>query len=118
LDLLLSIFQKSKKKSQVPTQLESDPSTSTPLESTIVNTVTASTPVHQIEEIKVTETEIEEGKNVVSVGPSVPTSTSTATAAPHVVKAMPVLPARFAGKSREEIAAIKIQTAFRGYMVI
>lgn len=100
----------------MPTQPESDPSPSTPLESTIVNTVATSTPVHQIEEIKVTENEIEEGENVVSAGPSVPSA--TAPAATHVVKAMPVQPAKFAGKSREEIAAIKIQTAFRGYMVI
>lgn len=72
--------------------------------------------MHQIEEIKVTENEIQEGENVVSAGPSVPPA--TATAAPHVVKAVPIPQARFSGKSREEIAAIKIQTAFRGYMVI
>ncbi|KAJ4772749.1 Protein IQ-DOMAIN 1 [Rhynchospora pubera] len=106
--------KKSKKKSEVQTQLESDPSPSTPLENTSVNTATASAPVRQIEEIQVTESVIEEGKNVVSAGPSVPPA--TAKAAPEIVKATPVLPARFAGKSREEIAAIKIQTAFRGYM--
>ncbi|KAJ3688150.1 hypothetical protein LUZ61_017314 [Rhynchospora tenuis] len=106
--------KKSKKKTEVATQLESDPSPSTPLESTSVNTATASAPVRQIEEIQVTESVIEEGKNVVSAGPSVPPA--TAKAASDVVKAIPVQPARFAGKSREEIAAIKIQTAFRGYM--
>ncbi|TVU33931.1 hypothetical protein EJB05_15747 [Eragrostis curvula] len=57
--------------------------------------------VHQTEEIKVPEAEPEQSKDVtVEPVPAAPTQTS-------------VLPS---GVSREEIAAIKIQTAFRGYL--
>lgn len=37
--------------------------------------------------------------------------------ATEVVRPIPVARPQFAGKSREEVAAIKIQTAFRGYLV-
>lgn len=53
--------------------------------------------------------------------------TATATVEPEVPAPPPVQAApevvrlptvnRYAGKSREEVAAIKIQTAFRGYLV-
>ncbi|KAJ3676376.1 hypothetical protein LUZ60_003788 [Juncus effusus] len=101
--------QKLKNRSQIPDQIQSDPSTSTPLETT--NRDPSPSP---IEEVKTTEIEIEEeGKNVALAGPSVPQS-ATPIAAQVVVTPNP--PSRFAGKSKEEIAAIKIQTAFRGYM--
>lgn len=49
-----------------------------------------------------------------TVEPEVPTP-PPAQAAPEVVRLPTVT--RYAGKSREEVAAIKIQTAFRGYLV-
>lgn len=49
----------------------------------------------------------------VAVEPVVaPTPTAT-----EVVQVITVAQPQFAGKSREEVAAIKIQTAFRGYLV-
>lgn len=75
------------------------------------------------EEVKLTEVETEQSKQTHSV--------SIATADADVVAPPPPLPARaaaevvrpqlntgarFAGKSKEEVAAIKIQTAFRSYL--
>ncbi|KAL5202894.1 hypothetical protein ABZP36_013846 [Zizania latifolia] len=61
-------------------------------------------PVHQTEEVRVPEVEQEQSKHVtVEVAPASP-------AAPAQTSALPP------GVSREELAAIKIQTAFRGYL--
>lgn len=76
-------------------------------------------PLPPQEEVKVTDTEIEQqnNDNPVAVATTVaaePVVVPTQTA-PEVVQAPRV--SRFAGKFGEQAAAIKIQTAFRGYLV-
>lgn len=51
----------------------------------------------------------------VATGAAAEDAIVAAQAAAEVVRLTSVT--RFAGKSKEEVAAIKIQTAFRGYMV-
>lgn len=76
-------------------------------------------PLPSIENVKLTELEDEPTKHAYAV--------AVVTAAAHdedvaTTAVTPEIPqprtvARFAGKSKEEVAAIKIQTAFRGYLV-
>ncbi|KAJ7977003.1 protein IQ-DOMAIN 1 [Quillaja saponaria] len=74
-------------------------------------------PIPQPEEIKLTD-DVKENSHVysVTVAPSVEAveSVSAATAAEEVVR--PAISTQFAGKSKEEVAAIMIQTAFRGHL--
>ncbi|XVE96751.1 hypothetical protein REPUB_Repub02eG0249700 [Reevesia pubescens] len=79
-------------------------------------------PPPQPEEVKLIEAEVEQGKQ------SYPVAIATASGGAAVVPAAPPQAAvevvrrqlntraRFAGKSKEEVAAIKIQTAFRVYL--
>ncbi|KAJ7972434.1 protein IQ-DOMAIN 1-like [Quillaja saponaria] len=78
---------------------------------------TAPPPIPQPEEIKLTD-DVKESSHVYSI-PAAPAvdavvAISAAPAAVEVVQ--PTISSRFAGKSREEVAAIKIQTAFRGHL--
>lgn len=70
-------------------------------------------PNQEVEEVKLTDERDEETKDVpvvVNVA-----AESVAQAVPEVVTISTV--SRFSGKSKEEIAVIRIQTAFRGYQV-
>ena len=71
------------------------------------------------EEVKLTNAENEQSDHAYSVAvasaAAADAAVAAAQAATEVVRLTSVT--RFAGKSREEVAAIKIQTAFRGYMV-
>lgn len=71
------------------------------------------------EEVKPIEVEDEQTKHshsvAVATGAAAEAAIVAAQAAAEVVRLTSVT--RFAGKSKEEVAAIKIQTAFRGYMV-
>ncbi|KAI5325433.1 PREDICTED: IQ-DOMAIN 1 [Prunus dulcis] len=79
-------------------------------------------PLPQPEEVKLTNVENEQNNDAYSV--AVTTTTAVAEPAVYVAPATQVvaqvvrLPTntQYAGKSREEVAAIKIQTAFRGYL--
>jgi len=88
------------------------------LESTSLGTVTVP-PLPAEEEVKLTNAENEQRDHAYSVAvttaPAADVAVAAAQAATEVVRLTAVT--RFAGKSREEVAAIKIQTAFRGYMV-
>ena len=68
---------------------------------------------------KLTEAEDEKNKHVYSVAlataAAAEAAVAAAKAAAEVVRLTNVV--RYSGKSKEEIEAIKIQTAFRGYMV-
>ncbi|XP_010937801.2 protein IQ-DOMAIN 2 [Elaeis guineensis] len=104
--------EKSKKKSGYGTSKNSDPRASEPLENADPVPVSppppSSLPLN--EEIKVAEAENEQNNHARSAAPA----TVVATEAAEVVRLTTTT--RFLGKSREEVAAIKIQTAFRGYM--
>lgn len=71
------------------------------------------------EDVKLTEAENEQNKHAYSVAlataAAAEAAVAAAQAAAEVVRLTAV--ARYPGKSKEEIAAIKIQTAFRGYLV-
>ncbi|KDP32549.1 hypothetical protein JCGZ_14761 [Jatropha curcas] len=71
-----------------------------------------------IEDVKLAEAENEQSKHAYSVAIATAVAAEAAVAAAHaaaeVVRLTSV--ARYSGKSREEIAAIKIQTSFRGYL--
>lgn len=70
-------------------------------------------PHREVEEVKLTDDRNEETKDVPIVANTA--AESVAQAVPEVVTVSKV--SRFAGKSKEEIAVIRIQTAFRGYQV-
>lgn len=55
--------------------------------------------------------------DVVAAAVAVETVVAPPQAATEVVQLTAVAQPQFAGKSMEEVAAIKIQTAFRGYLV-
>lgn len=72
-----------------------------------------------MEEMKLTEAENEQNKHVYSVAIATAVAAEAAVAAAQAAAEVVRLTAgtQYSGKSREEVAAIKIQTAFRGYLV-
>lgn len=91
------------------------------LESTSSVTVTVP-PLPQHEEVNLNNVENEQSEHAYSVADATAVAAeaagaadAAAHAAAEVVQLTTVT--RFAGKSKEEVAAIKIQTAFRGYLV-
>lgn len=100
--------QKSKRKWGYGTSKNSDPRASDPSEN--ADPVPSPPPPPSLplnEVVRVADAENERNNHARSV--------AVATVAAEVVR--PTTTTRFPGKSREEFAAIKIQTAFRGYMV-
>ena len=81
--------------------------------------VAVAPPLPSIEDIKLTETENEQSKHAISLAVAsavaAGAAVAAAQAAAEVVRltSMPHYPA----KKKKELAAIKIQTAFRGYLV-
>ncbi|GAA0158817.1 hypothetical protein LIER_15750 [Lithospermum erythrorhizon] len=75
-------------------------------------------PRSPVEEEKVTEIENEQTKHAYSVAVATAAAAEAAVAAAHAAAEVVRLTAmpQYAGKSKEEVAAIKIQTAFRGYL--
>ena len=72
-----------------------------------------------IEEVKLADAENEQSKHAYSVAIATAVAAEAAVAAAQAaaeVVRLTTIP-RYSGKSKEEIAAIKIQTAFRGYLV-
>ena len=90
-----------------------------PISSSTENAVPIPTPAPPIEDVKLAEAENEQSKHAYSVALATAVAAEAAVAAAHaaaeVVRLTTV--AHFSGKSKEEVAAIKIQTAFRGYLV-
>lgn len=76
-------------------------------------------PLPPLEDEKLTEVENEQTRHTYSVAvataAAAEAAVAAAEAASEVVRLTKVT--QFAGKSKEEVAAIKIQTAFRGYLV-
>lgn len=112
--VLVTVFQRSNKskKKWFGKQKHLD------LESTSLGTVTVP-PLPVEEEVKLTNTENEQRDHAYSVAVATAAAADAAVAAAQAATEVVRLTAvtRFAGKSRDEVAAIKIQTAFRGYMV-
>ncbi|XP_072977999.1 protein IQ-DOMAIN 2 isoform X2 [Typha angustifolia] len=117
--------QKSKKKWGFGATKHSDPNTSEVLENSVVGQAPA--PLPHPGELKPAVPENEQSKQATSAAPataSAATSAAAAAAAAEEAAAATTQAAaevatastRLGGKSREEIAAIKIQTAFRGYL--
>uniref|UniRef100_A0A5B7AWX8 DUF4005 domain-containing protein n=1 Tax=Davidia involucrata TaxID=16924 RepID=A0A5B7AWX8_DAVIN len=79
-----------------------------------LETVTVSHPLPLPEEVKLTEVENEQTKHVYSVAVATDVAAEAAHATAEVVRSTAVT--QFTGKSKEEVAAIRIQTAFRGYL--
>uniref|UniRef100_A0A2P2JWN2 Uncharacterized protein n=1 Tax=Rhizophora mucronata TaxID=61149 RepID=A0A2P2JWN2_RHIMU len=81
--------------------------------------VEAPSPPSQVEGVKLIETINEENNHAYSV--PVATTAEASPALDAIQPAMAVVQVakahKFAGRSEEEVAAIQIQTAFRGYMV-
>ncbi|CAK9152222.1 unnamed protein product [Ilex paraguariensis] len=71
-----------------------------------------------VEEVKLTEAENEQSNHAYSVAFATAVAAEAAVAAAQAAAEVVRLTtaARYSGKSKEEIAAIKIQTAFRGYL--
>lgn len=91
-----------------------------PVSSSTENAMPLPAPAPPIEDVKLTEAENEQSKHAYSVALATAVAAEAAVAAAHaaaeVVRLTTVT--RFSGKSKEEVAAIKIQTAFRGYLVL
>ncbi|CAK9154570.1 unnamed protein product [Ilex paraguariensis] len=87
-------------------------------DSSTLETVSVFYPLPQPEEVKLTEAENEQTKHAYSVAvataAAAEAAVAAAQAAAEVVRLTAV--AQFTGKSEDEVAAIKIQTAFRGYL--
>ncbi|ERN04980.1 hypothetical protein AMTRI_Chr08g164610 [Amborella trichopoda] len=75
-------------------------------------------PPHPSEELKLSEAEQEQNKHAYSVAIATAVAAEAAVAAAQAAAEVVRLTtaSRYSGKSREEVAAIKIQTAFRGYL--
>ncbi|KAK6143439.1 hypothetical protein DH2020_023787 [Rehmannia glutinosa] len=75
-------------------------------------------PLPPSEDVKLTDLENEQSKNAYSVAIATAAAAEAAVAAAQAAAEVVRLTTdnRFTGKSKEEIAAIKIQTAFRGYL--
>ncbi|XP_060201601.1 protein IQ-DOMAIN 3-like [Lycium barbarum] len=75
-------------------------------------------PVRPVEEVKLDEVEEEQTKHAYSVAVATAAAAEAAVAAAHAAAEVVRLTTvnQFSGKSKEEVAAIKIQTAFRGYL--
>lgn len=73
----------------------------------------------QVENVKLTEAENDQSKHAFSVPLAPAMAAEAAVASAHTVAKAVRLSSlsRYPGKSKEEIAAIKMQTAFRGYLV-
>lgn len=74
-------------------------------------------PPPQPEEVKLIEAEAEPSEQTYPLEAATATDDAVAPAAPAVVRRQLNTGSRFAGKSNEEAAAIRIQTAFRAYLV-
>ncbi|TMX00115.1 hypothetical protein EJD97_001371 [Solanum chilense] len=94
----------------------------THLDSSTAVTATASpprpVPVPPVEEIKLEEVEEEQTKHAYSVAVATAAAAEAAVAAAHAAAEVVRLTTvnQFSGKSQEEVAAIRVQTAFRGYL--
>lgn len=89
---------------------------SSSVETTRVEAAVPATPL--IEDVKLTEAENEQSKHAYSVAVATAVAAEAAVAAAQAaaeIVRLTTVP-RFSGISKEEVAAIKIQTAFRGYM--
>lgn len=91
-------------------------------DSSNLETVTVSHPHLDVpvEEEKLTETENEQTKHAYNVAVATAQAAEAAVVAAHAaaeVVRLTAVPPAFPGRSREEGAAIRIQTAFRGYLV-
>lgn len=77
-------------------------------------------PTSPTQEVKIAEAENEQNKQVYSVALATAVAAEVAVAAAQAAVEVVRLTAavHYSGKSKEEVAAIKIQTAFRGYMVL
>ncbi|KAH7840269.1 hypothetical protein Vadar_014887 [Vaccinium darrowii] len=75
-------------------------------------------PTSPTQEVKIAEAENEQNKQVYSVALATAVAAEVAVAAAQAAVEVVRLTAavHYSGKSKEEVAAIKIQTAFRGYM--
>ncbi|KAF5742522.1 protein IQ-DOMAIN 1 [Tripterygium wilfordii] len=73
-------------------------------------------PPPAIEDAKLVEGENEQSKHFYSVAFSTAVAAEAAVAAAQAAAEVTSTVSRYSGKSKEEIAAIKIQTAFRGYL--
>ncbi|XP_057980026.1 protein IQ-DOMAIN 3 [Malania oleifera] len=91
---------------------------STDLLSSPAETTAILVPPTSVEEVKLTEAENEQSKHAYSVALATAVAAEAAVAAAHAAAEVVRLTSttRFSGKSKEEVAAIRIQTAFRGYM--
>ena len=79
-----------------------------------------SNPPSQVGNTRSTEVENQQIKHALhSVGDTAPVATEAEIAAVEAIPEVVPLPtvARVSGKHQEEVAALKIQTAFRGYLV-
>ncbi|MCD9641057.1 IQ-domain [Datura stramonium] len=74
--------------------------------------------LEEVEEIKLEEVEEEQTKHAYSVAVATAVAAEAAIAAAHAAAEVVRLTTvnQFAGKSQEEVAAIRVQTAFRGYL--
>lgn len=76
-------------------------------------------PVPHVEEVTLAEVEEEQTKHAYSVAASTSAVAEAAVSATEAsAEVVPLAKVtQFAGKSKEEVATIRIQTAFRGYLV-
>ncbi|XP_009626665.1 protein IQ-DOMAIN 2-like [Nicotiana tomentosiformis] len=90
-----------------------------PDSSTVVTaTVSPPRPAPPVEEVKFDEVEEEQTKHAYSIAVATAAAAEAAVAAAHAAAEVVRLTTvnQFAGKSNEEVAAIRVQTAFRGYL--
>ncbi|KAK2977590.1 hypothetical protein RJ640_007226 [Escallonia rubra] len=87
-------------------------------ETSSLETVAVPHPLPPPEEVKLTEVEDEQTKHAYTVAAATAVAAEAAVASAQVAAEVVRLTVvtQFTGKSKEEVAAIKIQTAFRGYL--
>ncbi|KAK1256620.1 Protein IQ-DOMAIN 1 [Acorus gramineus] len=104
---------RSKKKWGFGKSRSADPSSSS------LGTSSAGPPASANEQVKITDVENEQSKHAYSVAIATAVAAEAAVAAAQAaaeVVRLTTPTSRYSGKSSEDIAAIKIQTAFRGYL--